>query len=283
MRRFLMMLLLLVCLPACAFAAEGDPLLSVDDLLSLEDSYDAFLDELEELIVERGLLSPEEREAWRDAQMGDFYQNGGYGSILVNYMPGVLSYIREEETLMQLSAHLAGGGTLYVDTMRRYTPQDSSLSGLMLTLSMTDESGVPLDVGLCPEQRERCVPQVGRDGKRVCQRRRVGRKRRRNRRLERSDAGTGRKKSGDFHHGLRSCNAGNAGRRHADADRRRRRLPRGRGRAEHDESRLKKTARSRGIRAFRMPFVSANFRYEAVEKKLCLFEKMVLTFFDFRL
>ena len=146
MRRFLMMLLLLVCLPACAFAAEGDPLLSVDDLLSLEDSYDAFLDELEELIVERGLLSPEEREAWRDAQMGDFYQNGGYGSILVNYMPGVLSYIREEETLMQLSAQLAGG-TLYVDTMRRYTPQDSSLSGLMLTLSMTDESGVPQDVG----------------------------------------------------------------------------------------------------------------------------------------
>ena len=147
MRRFLMMLLLLVWLPACAFAAEGDPLLSVDDLLSLEDSYDAFLDDLEELIVERGLLSPEEREAWRDAQMGDFYQNGGYGSILVNYMPGVLSYIREEETLMQLSARLADGSTLYVDTMRRYTPQDSSLSGLMLTLSMTDESGVPLDVG----------------------------------------------------------------------------------------------------------------------------------------
>ena len=147
MRRLLMMLTLLVCMPMLALAAEGDPLLSVDDLLTLEDSYDAFLDELEELIVERGLLSPEEREAWRDAQMGDFYQNGGYGSILVNYMPGVLSYIREEETLMQLSTRLADGSTLYVDTMRRYTPQDSSLSGLMLTLSMTDESGVPLDVG----------------------------------------------------------------------------------------------------------------------------------------
>ncbi|MGN0776908.1 MAG: hypothetical protein ACI4MM_09570, partial [Candidatus Ventricola sp.] len=89
MRRFLMMVVLLACLPVCVLAAEGDPLLSVDDLLSLEDSYDAFLDELEELIVERGLLSPEEREAWRDAQMGDFYQNGGYGSILANYMPGV--------------------------------------------------------------------------------------------------------------------------------------------------------------------------------------------------
>lgn len=146
MRRFLIMLVLLACLPMCALAAEGDPLLSVDDLLLLEDSYDAFLDDLEELIIERGLLSPEEREAWRDAQMGDFYQNGGYGSILANYMPGVLSYIREEETLMQLSLGMPDGSTLYVDTMRRYTPQDSSLSGLMLTLSMMDEHGVPLDV-----------------------------------------------------------------------------------------------------------------------------------------
>ena len=146
MRALIPILLTLLLLPGAALAGEGDPLLSVDDLLSLEDSYDAFLDELEELIVERGLLSPEEREAWRDAQMGDFYQNGGYGSILANYMPGVLSYIREEETLMQLSTRLADGSTLYVDTMRRYTPQDSSLSGLMLTLSMTDESGVPLDV-----------------------------------------------------------------------------------------------------------------------------------------
>ena len=145
MRRFLMMLTLLACVPMLALAAEGDPLLSVDDLLSLEDSYDAFLDELEELIVERGLLSPEEREAWRDAQMGDFYQNGGYGSILVNYMPGVLSYIREEETLMQLSTRLADGSTLYVDTMRRYTPQDSSLSGLMLTPSLTGADGLPQD------------------------------------------------------------------------------------------------------------------------------------------
>ena len=140
------LLALLLLIPAAALAGEGDPLLSVDDLLSLEESYSAFLDRLEDLIVSRGLLSEEERGAWRDAQMGDFYQNGGYGSILVNYMPGVLSYIREEETLMQLSAQLAGG-TLYVDTMRRYTPQDSSLSGLMLTLSMTDESGVPQDVG----------------------------------------------------------------------------------------------------------------------------------------
>lgn len=138
--------ILLICVPFAVMAAEGDPLLSVDDLLSLQNSYDAFLDELEELIIERGLLSPEEREAWRDAQMGDFFQNGGYGSILANYMPGVLGYVREEETLVQLSAQ-KDGMTLYVDTMRRYTPQDSSLSGLMLTISLSGADGVPMDAG----------------------------------------------------------------------------------------------------------------------------------------
>lgn len=141
---FLALLMLLGC--GRALAAEGDPLLSVDDLLSLEDSYTAFLNDLEALIVERGLLSPDDRAAWRDAQMGDFYQNGGYGSILANYLPGVLSYVREEDTLLQLSAQLEGGSTLVLDTMRRYTPQDSSLSGLMLTMSVLGADGRPMDV-----------------------------------------------------------------------------------------------------------------------------------------
>ena len=145
MRRLLaLMMLCLFVWPACALAGEGDPLLSVDDLLSLEESYGAFLSELEELIVARGLLSEEEREIWRDAQMGDFFQNGGYGSVLANYMPGVLGYVREEETLLSLSVSI-GGHTLHLDTMRRYTPQDSSLSGLMLTMSLTDEGGAPKD------------------------------------------------------------------------------------------------------------------------------------------
>ena len=144
MRRICILMMLLVMLPVCVLAAEGDPLLSVDDLLVLQDSYDAFLDTLEEMIIERGLLSPEERETWRSAQMGDFFQNGGYGSILINYMPGVLGYVREEETLAQLSTPVTAG-TLYVDTMRRYTPEDTSLSGLMLTMSLSDKSGVPLD------------------------------------------------------------------------------------------------------------------------------------------
>lgn len=146
LRRMAVCLILLFTVPSFALAAEGDPLLSVDDLLRLEESYTAFLTQLEELIVERGLLSEEEREVWRDAQLGDFFSNGGYGSILANYMPGVLGYIREEDTLLKLSVRAGDGMTLEVDTMRRYTPQDSTLSGLMLTMSLMDKSGVPLDV-----------------------------------------------------------------------------------------------------------------------------------------
>ena len=142
--RICVLLLVLTLFALPAHAEEGSPLLSVDDLLSLEESYEVFLEQLGDLAVERGLLSEDERAAWHDAQMGDFYQNGGYGSILVNYMPGALDYTREEETLLTLSAKLAGG-TLELMTMRRYTPRDSPLSGLMLTPSMTDDAQMPMD------------------------------------------------------------------------------------------------------------------------------------------
>ena len=141
-------LLLAACLLLCPCmaAGEGDPLLSVDALMRLEESYEAFLTELEALAVERGLISESERQAWRDAQMGDFFQNGGYGSILANYTPGVLSYARAEETTVTLRTPLEGGQTLEVLTMRRYTPRDSSLSGLMLTLNLFGADGLPQDV-----------------------------------------------------------------------------------------------------------------------------------------
>ncbi len=145
LKRICTVLFVLLLSASCALSAEGDPLLSVDDLLTLEDSYQAFLCELEELAVSRGLITEEERGAWHDAQMGDFFQNGGYGSILINYTPGVLAYTREEETLVELNAPV-GGCTMELLTMRRYTPQDSSLSGLMLTPSVTDASGAPMDI-----------------------------------------------------------------------------------------------------------------------------------------
>ena len=92
--RICVLLLVLTLFALPAHAEEGSPLLSVDVLLSLEESYEVFLEQLGDLAVERGLLSEDERAAWHDAQMGDFYQNGGYGSILVNYMPGALDYPR---------------------------------------------------------------------------------------------------------------------------------------------------------------------------------------------
>lgn len=142
--RICVFLLILTLFALPVHAEEGSPLLSVDDLLSLEESYEVFLEQLGDLAVERGLLSEDERAAWHDAQLGDFFQNGGYGSILVNYMPGALEYTREEDTLLTLSAKL-DGGTLELMTMRRYTPKDSTLSGLMLTPSMTDDAQMPMD------------------------------------------------------------------------------------------------------------------------------------------
>ena len=142
--RICVLLLILTLFALPVYAEEGSPLLSVDDLLSLEESYEVFLEQLGDLAVERGLLSEDERAAWHDAQLGDFFQNGGYGSILVNYMPGALEYTREEDTLLTLSAKL-DGGMLELMTMRRYTPRDSTLSGLMLTPSMTDDAQMPMD------------------------------------------------------------------------------------------------------------------------------------------
>ena len=142
--RICVLLLILTLFALPVHAEEGSPLLSVDDLLSLEESYEVFLEQLGDLAVERGLLSEDERAAWHDAQLGDFFQNGGYGSILVNYMPGALEYTREEDTLLTLSAKL-DGGTLELMTMRRYTPKDSTLSGLMLTPSMTNDAQMPMD------------------------------------------------------------------------------------------------------------------------------------------
>ena len=145
MKHMLCALLLALALPCGALAAEGDPLLSVDDLIALESSYEAFLAQLGDLIVARGVLSEDERASWHDAQMGDFYQNGGYGSMLISYMPGVLDLAREEETIATLRCALSGGYTLELLTMRRYTPQDSSLPGLMLTLSLEDAQGMPVE------------------------------------------------------------------------------------------------------------------------------------------
>lgn len=144
MKLFAILLILLLGLSgACAFADEGDPLLSVDDLSRVQESYEVFLGELEDLLVEKGLLDDSDRDEWMMYQLGDFVQNGGYGMIAAMYTPDLLEYAREEDTMLRLSVQ-KGDYTLRVDTMRRYTPLDTILPGLLLESSVTDAAGQPV-------------------------------------------------------------------------------------------------------------------------------------------
>lgn len=142
MRRTLCLLLALLVLPLSALAAEGDALLNAEELGELRESYEAFLDELEDMIVEKG--------CWNEASgrsgavsLATSFQNGGYGMIAAMYTPDLLEYAREEDTMIRLSLETPAG-TLWVDTMRSYTPLDSAQPGLLLELSLTDAEGLPV-------------------------------------------------------------------------------------------------------------------------------------------
>ncbi|MBQ7485890.1 MAG: hypothetical protein IJT77_00155 [Clostridia bacterium] len=145
MKRFIGLLVLILCLSSGALAAEGDPLLNVDDLMRLQPSYTQFLWDLSNLLVERGLLQADEKEAWIQSQLGDYLSNGGYGSILTAFYPGVLSYIQEEDQVCTLEAEL-DLGTVVLQTMKKYSPMDSLSDGLMLQFSMNDPDGGPIEV-----------------------------------------------------------------------------------------------------------------------------------------
>lgn len=144
MKRTLLFFLACLFLASAAFAAEGEPMLSYDDLLSIEGSYEQFLNQLADLLIKRELLSQEERQTWISLQEGDFLSNGGYGSIMTNFYPGVLDYAQEEEQVIELHA-IVSAGVINLLTMRRYSPDDSSLSGLILTLNMENDEGAPLE------------------------------------------------------------------------------------------------------------------------------------------
>ena len=144
MKKLSILLVLLLSLSAMhALADEGDPLLSVDDLSQVQESYEAFLRDLEDLLVEKGLLEEKDRDKWMMYQLGDFVQNGGYGMIAAMYTPDLLEYAREEDTMLRLRAE-KGEYTLHLDTMRRYTPLDTTLPGLLLESSVTDASSQPV-------------------------------------------------------------------------------------------------------------------------------------------
>ena len=87
--------------------------------------------------IERDLLAAEERDAWIQAQLGDYLTNGGYGSILTAFYPGFLDYVQEEAQRCELQAKL-GGDIVFLHTMRKYSPLDSLSDGLMLQFGMND-------------------------------------------------------------------------------------------------------------------------------------------------
>lgn len=146
MKRRALFLLLCFCLSlTCPLgASEVGELLSQEDLRSLQPTYEAFLEELSDLAVERGLLLPEEKEEWMMVQLGDYLQNGGFGTIMTMYTLDLLQLARPEDTMLRLSKTLSIG-TLSLTTMRGYNPLDSSQPGLILSAELRDTEGLPVE------------------------------------------------------------------------------------------------------------------------------------------
>ncbi len=132
MKKRLLCLTLVACLlaPLAALANDG-AYLSGSDLHQIEPEYEAFLSALADLLVQKGLLAEEEREDWLLYQLGDFLQNGGYGTIVAMYTPGMLSYANESVTVRRFEIATAAG-RLTLETLRKFSPQYSSLPGLPL-------------------------------------------------------------------------------------------------------------------------------------------------------
>ena len=148
MKKRLLCLTLVACLlaPLAALANDG-AYLSGSDLHQIEPEYEAFLDTLADLLVQKGLLAESEREEWLLYQLGDFLQNGGYGTIVAMYTPGMLSYANESVTVRRFEIATAAG-RLTLETLRKFSPQYSSLPGLPLDTELSDETRrlpLPLD------------------------------------------------------------------------------------------------------------------------------------------
>lgn len=141
MRRWWILLLVAALLmPGISLASENDAYLSGDDLQVLSPAFETFLEALADVLVDRGLLSENDREAWVLYQRGDFLQNGGFGLIAIMYTPGLLSVADESVTLRRLSA-TTDVGTVWLETLHRYSTSNSPLPGLPLDMELLDDTG----------------------------------------------------------------------------------------------------------------------------------------------
>lgn len=139
-RSIILCLCLCMCLlPALATAVEG-AYLSADELRGLEPTFEAFLEEMADVLVDKGLLSPTEREAWILYQLGDFMQNGGFGTMTIGYTSG--GWGREDDPVAMRRFLLeTPAGTLYLETLGQYEESYSPLPGLPLDTELMDENG----------------------------------------------------------------------------------------------------------------------------------------------
>lgn len=139
MRSVLAVLICLCMLPCAALATEG-AYLTGDELKALEPAFEAFLEELAGALVEKGLLQEEEREDWLMYQLGDYLQNGGYGSFVVLYAPGLLGVANEAVNMRRFEIK-GDGSTMTLETLNRYVESYSPLPGLPLDVELTDNEG----------------------------------------------------------------------------------------------------------------------------------------------
>ena len=142
-----MLALVILCLSAgekgALATAETGQYLTEEDLRALQPAYEAFLQQLADVVIARGLISPEEREDWLGYQLGDYYQNGGSGMIAAMFTPGLLAQVRPQDSMLRLKKEFPIG-MLRVDTMGAYSPLDGCMPGLLLEASLTDERGLPV-------------------------------------------------------------------------------------------------------------------------------------------
>lgn len=139
MSKAILLILCLCLVPVAASALEG-AYLTGEEMRTLEPAFEAFLLEMADMLEEKGLLSPAEREAWILYQLGDFIQNGGFGSITVSYASGAWGTASDPVTVRRFAVETEIG-TLMLQTLGRYEEAYSSLPGVPLDVEVLDVKG----------------------------------------------------------------------------------------------------------------------------------------------
>jgi len=137
---FAIILTFAIFIPTITWASA---LLSPQDLQAVQPDLERFLDAVADLLEQKGLLESEDRQDWIDCQLGDFFQNGGYGVIAILYNPDLIALAEPDTMAFRITVPLEFGW-LRVDTLRAFMPQTSVLPGMPLDANYQTEDGTPL-------------------------------------------------------------------------------------------------------------------------------------------